>query len=224
MKKLIELLDEPKIVGIVADPNQGKSNLIYAILRDLYMEKNPFGLYTFGLRMNITGAIQIHSVRELSAISNSLVVLDEFFSLLDLENRKEHRNIESILRTMYHSNNIIILCGLPDNFRKFIAAKLNMVIFKQCSIPDFVNGSRVKSICLEYRQPAHPAQGDPMTDPYILKMNINKALVWNSNPPLTPDGKTGEAWTTVTVPFIQNCDTKADLPPIFTLKGTSNAA
>ena len=76
--------------------------------------------------------------------------MDEFFTLFDLEDRKKRNQIENSLRLIYHNNNILVLVGLPENFKKFISAKVNVIFYKSVNFFDFINGSNVKRLILDY--------------------------------------------------------------------------
>lgn len=146
--KLNKLFDKPKVIGVCADVNEGKSMLLYDVLDQL--KGYDFSLFSYGLRVDL-GEQKIHSVEELEVIENSIIIADEFFTLFDLEDRKKRKLIENTLRLINHNNNILLLCGLPENFKKFISAKLDIVFFKKCTIADFINGSRIKNFCLSYK-------------------------------------------------------------------------
>jgi len=145
------LLDKPKVVSVVADVNQGKSMLLYDILENACKEYN-YNLYYYGLRLDFdkVNSQRIYSIAELEDIRDSVIIVDELSSLFDMDNRKIRKSIENTLRLINHNNNILILCGVPENFKKFIAAKVDMVIYKKCTLADFVNGSVVKQRLLNY--------------------------------------------------------------------------
>src|SRR5574338_1070614 len=146
---ITKLVDNPKLIGIVADANQGKSNLLYFMINSL-RAKYHFNLYSYGLRVDL-GERKIYSVEELEVIHNSIIIIDEFASMFDVDDRKEKKQIEQTLRLIFHNNNVVILCGLPENYKKFIASKLNVIIYKRCALKDFINGSRVKQVAYNYR-------------------------------------------------------------------------
>ena len=185
--KTIDLLDKPKIIGVVGDVNTGKSNYIYNVLKEI-KDKYKFNLYTYGLRCNL-GEQKIYSIQEMEDIRDSLIVCDEYFTLFDLDDRKARRSIENTLRLINHNNNILILIGLPENFKKFISNKLDAVIYKNCKIGDFTNGSRAKSICLNYK-------GHELGSA-VLSLEKNEALVYD-----------GKHYNKIIVPYIKDCDTK----------------
>lgn len=168
--KIVDLFKEPKIIGIVGDVNEGKSMLLYNLI-DNCKSYGKFNLFTYKLKVKVSNSTEIYSIEELEQIKNSVIILDEVMSLWDLEDRKAKRQIEKSLRLIHHNNNVLVVCGVPENFRKFIASKLDKIIFKKCSISDFVNGSRIKKIATNYK-------GDELGTS-ILNIPINQALVFD---------------------------------------------
>ncbi len=184
---LLKLFDKPKIMAVCSDVNEGKSMTLYYLIK--FLKQNfRFNLFSYGLRVDV-GEQKIHSVEELEKISNSIVIMDEFFTLLDLEDRKQRRHIENTLRLIHHNNNILILAGVPENFKKFISAKLSVVFFKRITLGDFINGSRIKNICLNYSGIEMGAS--------MLNLKVNEALVYN-----------GEHYNKLNIPYLRNRDTK----------------
>lgn len=181
-----KLLDKPKIIGMIADVNEGKSNFLYWIITELQRDYS-FRLCSFGLRKDM-GEQKIYSIQELETITDSIVIVDEFYTLFDLEDRKNRRAIENTLRLINHNNNILILVGLPDNFKKFVASKLDVMIFKTCRIGDFVNGSRTKAVCTAYK-------GSELGSA-MLAMPVDRAIVWDGH------------YEKVSVPYLERYDTK----------------
>jgi hypothetical protein len=135
-----KLFSSPKIIGVVADVNQGKSMLLYNLIKAL--EGFDKKIVSYGLRCDL-GINQIYSVEELESLRDTIILADEFFSLFDLDDRKKVKIIERTLRLINHHNNILILAGVGDNFKKFISNKLDAVFFKKVSLGDFINGSRI---------------------------------------------------------------------------------
>lgn len=187
--KILSLFNSPKLIGFVGDANEGKSNTLYFIIKNL-RAKYDFKLYTYGLRVCIAGEQKIFSVEQLEVIHDSVIIIDEFASMFDIDDRKEKKQIEQTLRLIFHNNNVVLLCGLPENYKKFIASKLDAVIFKRCALSDFINGSRVKKIAFNYRGAELGAA--------MLNIEKNKALVYD-----------GTHYTEVTIPYVPEADTKS---------------
>ena len=147
-KEILNLFNQPKIMAIISDTNQGKSNLTYYLIKTL-QSNAKFKLFSYGLKKDI-GDFKIYSIEELENIKDSIVFLDEFYNIFDLTDRKKVKMIEKTIRLVNHNNNILVLIGVCENFRKFISNKLSAIFFGKCTLGDFVNGSKVKSVCLNY--------------------------------------------------------------------------
>lgn len=200
--KITSLFDKPKIISVIGDVNSAKSNLLYDIIINL-RKIGEFKLYCYGLRNKIDGAQEIFSVEELEQIRDSVITLDEVMSLWDLDNRKAKRMIELSLRLIFHNNNILIIAGVPDNFRKFISGKTDVCIFKKVTISDFVNGSKVKNILLGYK-------GNELGS-NILNLKAEEAVVFD-----------GKHYNKINIPYHKKYDSKLGNVPIVAPKKDLN--
>ena len=194
MTSITKLFDKPKIIGVIADVNKGKSMTLYHIIESC-RAKHEFKLYQYGLRVSPRGAVRVNSIEEIESIENSIVIIDELSSLFDLDNRKVKSMIENSLRLINHNNNVVILAGTPENFKKFVSAKLNVIFYKQATIADFINGSRAKNILMAYRG---NERGSAM-----LNLPVDEALVWD-----------GAHYSKVRIPYYPAFDTKRGNQPI----------
>ena len=188
-----QIFDKPKVCSIVGDSNSGKSNFIYYLILSL-RDKKDFNLVTYGLRNKIPNSKEIFSITELEQITDSVIFLDEFFTLFDLENKNKRKQIENTLRLIFHNNNVLILVGLPENFRKFLASKIEIVFYKKSTLGDFINGTNIKRIIFDY-------QGSEMGSS-VLNLGNDEALVYN---------KGYQKWI---IPYLKNYDTKLGNKPI----------
>jgi len=170
--EISKLFNSPFIGAIIADANQGKSNFIYHIIKKLN-SRYDFNLYTYGLKSDVKGANKIYSLDELERIRDSVIFLDEFYDLFDLEDRHNKSIAERTLRLLFHNNNIIILSGLPENYKKFISAKVSITFYKQCTFEDFVNGSSSKKKILKYHGSKRGSS--------ILHMGKDECLIYDGN-------------------------------------------
>src|SRR3990167_2478517 len=166
---LINIFDKPKIVGVCGDVNNGKSMLLYHLLEELN-KQHKFNLFTYQLKLDFPNAIQIYSVAEMETIRDSLIIVDELSSLFDLDNRKIKKQIEISLRLINHNNNILVVCGTPENFKKFISAKLDVLFLKKTTLSDCINGSRLKNIIVSYKGNERGAE--------VLNLRVNEALLY----------------------------------------------
>lgn len=190
-------ISKPKIIGLIANANEGKSNFLYYLINSL-KEKYNFNLCYFGLRCKIEGQ-EIFSLDELEIIKNSIIVIDEFINLFDLDDRHKRKQIENTLRLLYHNNNIVILSGLPENFKKFISGKINCFIYKQVTFEDFIRGSSAKKNILNYNGYEKASK--------ILVLEKNEAIIYDE-----------KHYKKLKIPYLEEFDTKKDNPKIFSLK------
>ena len=195
------MFDKPKIIAIIADVNTGKSNLIYHMLDELNKD-GKFKLYAFGLRNRIKKAIVINSVSEMENIKDSILIIDEMMTLFDLDNRKAKRQIENTLRLINHNNNILVLCGLGENFMKFLSAKIDIFIYKKIKFEDLINGSKVKNILMNYKGYEKGTT--------LLNLEIDQALIFD-----------GEHYYNIDVPYMKEFDSKIKNVSIIVPKNVS---
>lgn len=196
--KITQLFNKPKIIAIIADRHTGKSNLIYHTIDEL-QKAYSFKLYAYGLRAKVNNVTKVHSTKEIEAIRNSMIIIDEFFTLFDLNDRKIKKQIESTIRLIAHNNNILVLCGLPNNFKKFISAAVDVMIFKKITLDDLINGSSVKKEVMAY-------EGEEKGNT-LLNIPVDKALIFD-----------GTHYYLIDVPYMKEQDTKARNIPIFVPK------
>jgi len=185
-----KLFNKPKIMTICGDVNTGKSNLLYHIIETLNKEKK-FHLYTYGLKNALPDSQEIYSVAELEKITDSLIVIDECFSLFDLDNRKQKKQIEKTLRLINHNNNILLLGVLPENLKKFLAGKIDVFFFKRITFDDFINGSRAKRIATSYKGIQSGSE--------ILDLKVDECVVYD-----------GKHYSLFDVPYYKDYDSKLE--------------
>ena len=201
---LFSLFDKPKIIGLISDVNEGKSNMLYWIIEELKKTKR-FNLYGYGLRKDVKKLVKIYSIEELEKIKNSLIIIDEVMTLFDLDNRMIKRQIESTLRLIHHNNNILILSAVPENIKKFISSKLNVIIYKRVTFEDFINGSSVKRTILNYKGNERGYK--------VLNLDINEAIIYDK-----------EHYTKINIPYLKRFDTKLENVSIFVNKNVNQNA
>lgn len=198
-----KLFDSPRLIGICADVGQGKSNLIYALLHFLQKkyEFSSQNLFTYALPISV-GQQMIYSVEELELIENSVIFLDEFYLFLNLDDRKRVKQLAEMMQRIKHANNVLVLCGLPHNFNKFISSQLEIKIYKQTTIKNLINGSPMKDVVAAYNGAEKGST--------ILRLQHDQALVYG----LLGEGTGNAHYTMVKIPHMKEYDVKAQLPPI----------
>jgi len=185
---MIKEFENPKVIAIIGNSNEAKSNLVYYLIEEL-KKKYKFKLVTYGLRKEIKGASKIFSINEIEQIRNSVIFIDEFFTLFDLEDRKKRKQIENTIRLIFHNNNVLVLVGLCENFKKFISAKINSVFYKKCTFNDFINGSSVKKSILNYQGNERGSE--------VLNLKKDEVILFNGS------------YTKYNIPYMKSYDIKS---------------
>lgn len=203
VQTLEDLFKDPSIrmIGVIGDPNTGKSQVIYRCIKTL-QEKYITKMYSYGLKVKLDGVQDIHMIEELEKIHDSVIFIDEFPSLFRLSNRRAKEDFEESMRKIYHSNNIVIICGLPHNFDKFLSGLLNAIVFKQSTIVDFIQRSPVERIIKSYSGGYQVQKGNR-----VLTMSNDIALIYD-----------GEHFVEVDVKYVEEGDSKRFNMPILTPK------
>lgn len=192
--KISELFGKPKIISIIANANEGKSNLIYYLIEEVKKDFPKTKIWVYGLRCPLNKVEVFHSINELEVIKDSIIFVDEFMSLIDLDNRKNKQKVENTLRLIFHNNNVLILVGLPENFKKFISSKTDVFIYKRVTFADFINGSTAKQRIMEYNGYEKGST--------ILNLDKGEAILYNKR------------YSFVNIPYLKKYDTKKDNPDI----------
>lgn len=138
-----------QIVGLVANESEGKTNTLFYFLDEVKRIKTQGAklcayFYHSEYKQMVNGVELINTLDELEQVKNSIIFLDEFKELFQLENRKFRHQIERVFNLLMHNNNIIILCGVPEYFKQFISSKVKIWVLKSISFKKCVNGSSLK--------------------------------------------------------------------------------
>lgn len=196
-----------RVIGVVADKNQGKSNLLYNIIDITQRNAPTTKIVGFRLSIRVPGVLSLNTLTELSMVSNSLIIIDELKTLVDLDNRTEVKTLMSILQTLYHPhrNNTVILCGLAHNFNGKISGELECVIFKQTTLISVVKRSN-----LDYILRSLQAEGKASKNEYTLVMPKDVALIYHP--------RMQKQWHCIDVPYLEKYDVKKDNEPVIKWK------
>jgi len=197
---LYSLFSKPKVIGLVADIDEGKSNLIYYLIDDLVKKGNK-NIVSFGLKKSL-GEREIYTLKELEACKNNIIFLDEMMTLFDLDNRMAKKQIENTLRLIAHNNNVLVLCGLPENFKKFLCGKISVWLLKKVTIEDFIRGSSVKRVVTDYHGNERGTE--------ILSLDKGEVILFNGH------------YTKINVPYLSQFDTKKNNIPLLKVSVNGN--
>ena len=168
-KDTIKSLLKEDITILLGKSNSGKTTLLNDMMLTLSKVLKLKNLYTYGIKNSKYK--MFYSLLELEQIKNSFIFIDEIGLLFNLDDRKNKDQIDKILRLVNHNNNKLVLTGLPTDFKKFLSAKANTIIFKSLNKTDLINGSETKNVLVQYK--------DASNGVLSLQIPIDKALVYN---------------------------------------------
>jgi hypothetical protein len=136
-----------KIIGIVGEQNAGKTTVLIELINktQIYKCNKVAFFYHEKYKKNIKGIDKyINNIEELLYIENSIIFVDEFKYIFNLDDRHQKRTVESVLNMIEHNNNILILCGLPSYYKQLISKHVKHWLLKKFKFKDCVNGSSLK--------------------------------------------------------------------------------
>lgn len=190
-----------RVIGVVADKNQGKSNMLYNMIDIIRRNAPETKIVGFRLLINIPGVLMLNSLVELAKIRNSYILIDELKTIVDMDNRTEVSELLQLLQTLYHSNNTLILCGLAHNFNGKISGEIEAWILKQTTMISIIKRSNLDYVLRELNH-----EGQAHKNKYVLTMPKNGAVVYH--PYMEKN------WHYIEIPYLPRFDTKLDNEPI----------
>jgi hypothetical protein len=192
-----------RVIGIVADKDQGKSMLMYNMVEIIRRNAPETNLVGFRMSVNVPGMLMLNTLTELSKVSNSYIFIDELKTFVDTDNRREMGIFMSLLQTLYHPyrNNTVVICGLAHNFNGKISGELEAIIFKQTTLISVVKRSN-----LDYILRSLQSEGKASKNEYSLVMPKNTALIYHPN--------MRKNWHCIDFPYLPQYDVKKDNEPV----------
>lgn len=196
-----------RVIGIVADKDQGKSMLMYNMAEIIRQNAPETSLVGFRMSIKVPGMLMLNTMTELSKVSNSFIFIDELKTFVDTDNRTEMRVFLSLLQTLYHPyrNNTIVLCGLAHNFNGKISGELEAIIFKQTTLISIIKRSN-----LDYILRSLQSEGKASKNEYTLVMPKDTALIYHP--------RMKKNWHCIDVPYLSEYDVKKDNPSVIKWK------
>lgn len=147
-KDIRDTILKERVVGIVGSVNEGKTTAMFDFIdfiKKSYKTKIVCYFYHEEYKHSVKGVSFAVSIEELELVENSFIFIDEFTELFDLDNRHFRKQVERMLNMLIHNNNVIVLCGLPSYYKKFISSRIKAWVFKSLRFAECINGSLLKS-------------------------------------------------------------------------------
>ena len=205
VRKIEELFIHPelsylRVIGVVSDPNEGKSNVVKHLIQVFQESAKNTRLVSFKLP-SIPGVHSIHSIIDLERVTNSVIFCDEFADMVDMTNARQRKALFDTVRTINHpeANNILFLMGMARDFNGKLAGLLNAYIIKSMTIADAVQRSTLHRFVTDYNGGFRVRKGAG-----TITMPKDVALVH------IVGGNTDE----VEIPYVKEYDTKLQNKPV----------
>jgi len=156
-----ELFEKRRIVGIVGNPDVGKTMLVLGKLIEL-REKYNTPIYCYGVETELEKTLNKKGISFLRSksdildmkIKNSIIYIDEFADLFSVQTRdKEQEKIKRFFNRIAHLNNYVIISSAQQGFwNKFMCGVVNCFFVKKIEFSSLVNGTplKIKVINLEF--------------------------------------------------------------------------
>lgn len=193
-------LSHLRVIGVVSDPNEGKSNVVKHLIQVFQKHAKNTRLVGFKLP-SMPGVHSIHSITDLERVTNSVIFADEFTDMVDMTNARQRKALFDTVRVINHpsANNILFLMGMARDFNGKLAGLLNAYIIKSMTIADAVQRSTLHRFVTDYNGGFRVRKGSG-----IIDMPKDVALVH------VVGGNTDE----VEIPYIREYDMKIYNKPV----------
>lgn len=145
-----KVLKAGKVLGIVGSVSSAKSNNMFNMIEYLLERNKKVACFLLHEEYKLILGDRVTyftTMAELEQIEGAYIFVDEMGELLDFTNRKAS-HIKSIMRTfaqIEHNTNVLILCGVPDYFKKFVGQFINDYIIHNSNFIEFINQSPTKN-------------------------------------------------------------------------------
>lgn len=135
------------VIALVGDTSSGKTNALFKFIESVNEAKVNKAVFFYHndyydkLNCEYT---QISSIEDLESIENSLIFIDEFKELLKIDDRHFQPMIKTMFAQIKHNNNKIVMCGVPDYFKKYISGEVDEWVLFTTTFANLVNGTALK--------------------------------------------------------------------------------
>lgn len=137
-----------KIVGIVGSVSSGKTTTMLDML-DYTLEKYDTNVVCYFYHSEYKDRYAdkvafVNLIDELENVHDSFIFIDEFLELFMLNDRHSIEMVKRVLFQIEHNNNILVLAGLPEYFKKFVSSFVRCWVLHRLNFSELINGSALK--------------------------------------------------------------------------------
>lgn len=144
-------LDKIYTLAVLGDRNTGKTNLVFHILKEY---KGNRTIYLFGYPKD-RGYKQLHSLQELSQVTNGIVFMDELQNHIKLYSKRANETLLELLATIAHNKNTLVFTTPLSQFitKSFDGFIDGFLYTKISDLSDLKNGCKAKRRLLDFSHP-----------------------------------------------------------------------
>lgn len=204
MSKLKELFEKNRVIGLVGNPDTGKSLWALSSLVDLKKEYNV-PVYCLGAEKELEAFLMKKEINILRSktdildmkIKNSIIFIDEFSDLFSVQTRdKQLEKIKRFFNRIAHLNNYVLISSAQEGFwNKFMCGLVKCFIVKKIEFSGLVNGTPLKTKVMDLE----------FTSDYRLDILPEEYYIINDDDIAVKE----------TFEYVKELDVKKDKPNIF---------
>jgi hypothetical protein len=155
--KLKEIFGDKRIVALVGEKNQGKTNNLTYLIKQYRESRKDIPIFIYGFPSDIVHYLKKYNVQEISSMKHlvqkrdCILILDQV-ERLKLNDRRYKEELDLFVDFVYHSNVYVILCS-PNvrEFNSILGGVIERWLLKTVREDSCVNGSQLKVIIDEYK-------------------------------------------------------------------------
>ena len=140
-------LNNNKPIAVIGNCHTGKTTLcLFLAFKSEYAKR-----YLLGYPSKVTGFNNLNDVRDLTRISDCVLVIDEIDEILPFYDKKSNEALKRLLKFTAHNNiKVIFNTQLSQFISKMMAALVPCFAITEIDIFELKNGSKPKKILLNY--------------------------------------------------------------------------
>lgn len=141
-----DILKSGSVIGLAGGVSSGKTNTLFQFIEATkkYKAEKVCYFYHEEYKERVKGVDFISTLEELEQIEKSFIFIDEYLELFRLTDRHSVEIVKRVMAQVKHNQNILVLCGLPEYYRKFVSSVVDEWVLFNIDFSEMVNGSRLK--------------------------------------------------------------------------------
>jgi len=154
---LLRVLKENKCLGVIGSRHCGKTTTLLNLVETV--KESKYNIYYYAYHEETKSLIQskyknvvfFNTIEELEQIEQGFIFIDEFHTLINLQDRHQKQAIERLFNQLYQKQGVcMVLCSTPEYYNKVICSGIdNFIINRITDFKQLVQGSKI-AIYIKY--------------------------------------------------------------------------